>query len=287
VEIARPLVSARRHALEIEQPDDPLYVHGDATRLSQVLQNLLVNAAKYTPEGGRIRLRAYTEDSFVYVAISDNGRGLAPEQLESIFQLFVQADTGTAVGNESGLGIGLTLARSLAEMHGGSIEATSPGIGQGSTFTVRLPLAVHAGASEEETGPEDPAGGLRILVVDDNRDSADSATDVLRLLGNQVETAYDGPSGIVLARRLRPQVILLDLAMPGMDGFEARKQLRDEAGGTAAFLVAMTGFGNEEDKRRTRAAGFDAHLTKPVELDALVTLLNEARTRDATAVRSA
>jgi PAS domain S-box-containing protein len=280
VEIARPMIAARRHTLTIEQPDEPVYVQGDSTRLSQVLQNLLVNAAKYTPEGGRIQLRAYTADSFVYLAVADNGRGLAPEHLHSIFQLFVQAESGTAAAAESGLGIGLTLARSLAEMHGGSIDAASPGAGQGSTFTVRLPLAAPVGTAEEEAELDPAATGLRVLVIDDNRDSADSATDVLRLLGNQVECAYDGEAGVAVARRLRPHIILLDLAMPGMDGFEARRRLREEAAaGPTPFLVAMTGFGNEEDKRRTRAAGFDAHLTKPVELEALVKLLNEARTR--------
>jgi len=282
VEIARPIIASRRHTLTIEQSDEPLYVHGDSTRLSQVLQNLLVNAAKYTPEGGHIALRAYAADSFVYLAVGDNGRGLAPEHLHTIFQLFVQADSGTAAAAESGLGIGLTLARSLAEMHGGSIEAASPGPGKGSTFTVRLPLAAPVGTAEEEAESDLAATGLRVLVIDDNRDSADSATDVLRLLGNQVECAYDGEAGVAVARRLRPHVILLDLAMPGMDGFEARRRLREEAtAGTTPFLVAMTGFGNEEDKRRTRAAGFDAHLTKPVELEALVTLLNDARARAA------
>jgi CheY-like chemotaxis protein len=279
VETARPLINARRHTLVIEQPDEPVYVNGDSTRLSQVLQNLLVNAAKYTPQGGSIRLVVTPIDSFVNVSISDNGRGLASEQLESIFQLFMQTDTGTSAGAESGLGIGLTLARSLAEMHGGSIEATSPGLGQGSTFTVRLPVSSHGAVAEQDPGQDGPAGGLRVLVIDDNRDSADSATDVLRLLGNQVDCAYDGETGVAAARRLQPDVILLDLAMPGMDGFEARRRLREHPGGSKAFLVAMTGFGNEEDKRRTRAAGFDAHLTKPVELDALVTLLNEARGR--------
>jgi PAS domain S-box-containing protein len=286
VETARPLVSARRHTLNIEQPDEPVYVHGDSTRLSQVLQNLLVNAAKYTPEGGAIRLRVFAADGFAYMAVSDNGRGIAAENLGAIFQLFVQADTGTSAAAESGLGIGLTLARTLAEMHGGSIDAASPGLGHGSTFTVRLPQAVGVGPTEEERAQDEATGGgLRVLVIDDNRDSADSASDVLRLLGNQVETAYDGASGITLARRFRPHMILLDLAMPGMDGFEARRRLRaEEAAAADTVLVAMTGFGNEDDKRRTRTAGFDAHLTKPVELDALVTLLNEVRSRNASAV---
>jgi PAS domain S-box-containing protein len=279
VETARPVITARRHTLTVEQPDQPVYVTGDATRLSQVLQNLLLNAAKYTPDGGRIRLRVWAPDGFAYVEVSDNGRGLAPEHIQSIFDLFVQTESGTAAAAESGLGIGLTLARSLTEMHGGSIEARSPGLGQGSTFTVRLPIAMHHGAEEQaEERQDDVSGELRVLVIDDNRDSADSARDVLRLLGNHVEAAYDGEAGIVVAARMKPQMILLDLAMPGMDGFEVRRRLGED-GGRDAFLVAMTGFGNEDDKRRTRAAGFDAHLTKPVELDALVKLLNEARER--------
>lgn len=277
VETARPLISARRHALEIEQPDEPVYVHGDSTRLSQVLQNLLVNAAKYTPEGGRIRLAVESSGGFVCVTVQDNGRGLAADHLQSIFELFMQAEAGSSSPSDSGLGIGLTLAKSLVEMHGGSIEARSPGLGQGSSFIVRLPAAAAgAQATQQQAQAEGPAG-LRVLVVDDNRDSADSATDVLRLLGNQVESAYDGQSGVEMARRFRPQMILLDLAMPGIDGYEARRRLLADGGHEHAFFVAMTGYGNEEDKRRTRAAGFDAHLTKPVELDALITLLNEAR----------
>lgn len=280
VETARPLMNARRHTLEVQQPDDPVYVQGDATRLSQVLQNLLVNAAKYTQEGGAIVLRVETSGSFVNISVRDNGRGIAADHLQKIFQLFMQAENGTA-SSESGLGIGLTLARSLAEMHGGTIEAASPGIGQGSTFTVRLPMAANVTDLEDEDTQDEVAGGLRVLVIDDNRDSADSATEVLRLLGNKVECAYDGESGIALAGRFRPDMILLDLAMPGMDGYEARRRLRAEPESASAVLVAMTGFGNEEDKRRTRAAGFDAHLTKPVELDALIALLNDARGRRA------
>lgn len=277
IEIARPLVNARRQQLEVDQPADTIYVHGDATRLSQVMQNLLVNASKYTQEGGRIRLEVRSSGGFVDVVVSDNGRGIAPENLQKIFQLFVQAETGTSAAAESGLGIGLTLARTLTEMHGGAIEASSPGLGKGSTFTLRLPVAAQAVVEEEHHTLDDPSGGLRVLVIDDNRDSADSATDVLRLLGNQVECAYDGDTGIALARRFRPHMILLDLAMPGIDGYETRKRLRADGDTGGAFMVAMTGFGNEDDKRRTHAAGFDAHLTKPVELDALVALLAEAR----------
>lgn len=285
VEIARPVMAARRHAFELEQPPEPVYVQGDATRLSQVLQNLLVNAAKYTPEGGAIRMVVVPTGNFVDVAVHDNGRGIAPENLERIFQLFVQADTGTQAAAESGLGIGLTLARSLAEMHGGAINAESPGLGQGSTFTLRLPVASRTTeeAAADRAAEEEAAGNLRVLVIDDNRDSADSATDVLRLLGNRVESAYDGAAGIAAARRFQPHMVLLDLAMPGMDGYEARRRLREDPALADTFLVAMTGFGNEDDKRCTREAGFDAHLVKPVELDALMALLQEVRVRNGVA----
>jgi CheY-like chemotaxis protein/two-component sensor histidine kinase len=280
VETARPVIAARRHVLEVDQPGEPVYVNGDATRLSQVLQNLLVNAAKYTPEGGRIALRVALEGSFVILQVQDNGRGIAPEHLESIFQLFMQAESGTSAAAESGLGIGLTLARSLTEMHGGMIEAASAGLGQGSTFTVRLPRSGQPAPAEDRQDHEDEGGsGLRVMVIDDNQDSADSACDVLRLLGHRVECAYDGGSGVVAAARFKPHMILLDLAMPGMDGYETRRQLRADPASVQAYLVAMTGFGNEDDKKRTRDAGFDAHLTKPVELDALMSLLNEVRGR--------
>jgi CheY-like chemotaxis protein len=263
VEATRPVMAARRHTLSVEEPAQPVLVHGDGTRLAQVLQNLLVNAAKYTPDGGSVRLRVEVEDGLAALSVTDNGRGLAPENLDRIFELFMQTETGPSSPVESGLGIGLTLARSLAEMHGGTIDATSPGLGQGSTFTVRLPTAA-AEALE--------AGALRVLVVDDNRDSADSASDVLRLLGNRVECAYDGATALGVAPRFRPDVVLLDLAMPGMDGYAARARLL-ENGVTDAFFVAMTGYGNEDDKRRTREAGFDAHLVKPVGLDEVMAVL--------------
>ena len=278
-ETVRPLIEARRHDLQIELPGPPVYVDGDPTRLSQVLQNLLVNAAKFTPDRGRIVLRVEQADGFVIVTVTDTGIGIEPAQLHNIFGLFMQADAG-AMPNESGLGIGLTLARSLVELHGGTLDATSAGRGQGSTFTVRLPAApsVTVDAAVVEGGVESP-GGMRVLVVDDNRDSADSATDILRLLGYRVECCYDGASAAALARSFRPEVVMLDLAMRGMDGYDTLRTLREEPGVGPLFVIAMTGYGNEEDRRRTQSAGFDAHLTKPVALDALVTLLGEARER--------
>jgi PAS domain S-box-containing protein len=281
VEAIRPTLTARGHALSMELPAHPVYVHGDLTRLAQVLQNLLGNAAKYTPDGGRITLRMEERDGLAALGIQDNGRGLAPENLERIFDLFMQTDVGPSSPADGGLGIGLTLARTLAQMHGGTIDAASPGLGLGSTFTLRLPtITPETQAEEREAQMWDPSA-LRVLVIDDNRDSADSATDVLRLLGNRVECAYDGESGVALATRFRPDIILLDLAMPGVDGFETRARLI-AAGAGDAFYVAMTGYGNEDDRRRTREAGFDAHLTKPVELDALMGLLRQVRERAGT-----
>jgi PAS domain S-box-containing protein len=278
VEAAKPLIEARHHSLSIELPQQPAYVNADPTRLSQILQNLLVNAAKYTPDGGRIGLKVQAQDGFVNLAVTDNGRGIARQDLESIFELFRQAHSDSPT--ESGLGIGLTLARSLAEMHGGTLEARSGGPGQGSTFTVRLPRVESAGdAPKPQVANE--MEGRRIMVVDDNRDSADTTMAILRLLGNEVEAAYSGSGAVELATHYTPNVVLLDIAMPDMDGFETLKRLRATPGFERIFAIAMTGYGTAEDKRRTLEAGFDAHLTKPVELDALVNLLNEARDRAA------
>jgi CheY-like chemotaxis protein len=261
----------------VVMPPDPVYVNGDATRLTQILQNLLVNAAKYTPDEGRIELKVEVVEGFVDTSVTDSGRGIDAQELDRIFELFMQGDT-SAAPNESGLGIGLTLARSLAQLHGGTLEARSPGPGQGSTFVFRLPWAEAADAA----GDGEAGSGshpLRVMVVDDNRDSADSASSIVRLLGYRVESAYDGASALELARKLRPHTVLLDLAMPELDGFETLRRLRVQPGMDNAYVIAMTGYGSEEDRRRTRAAGFDGHLTKPVELDALVGYLNEASAR--------
>ncbi|MFC5497907.1 PAS domain S-box protein [Caenimonas terrae] len=279
VEMARPLIEARGHQLNVDLPPIGVFVNGDGTRLTQILQNLLVNAAKYTPDGGRIRLQVQAADGFVDTRVIDSGRGIEPDELERIFELFMQGDTSNAP-NESGLGIGLTLARSLALLHGGTLEATSGGSGRGSTFMLRLPLGELQEDLPDEGVPGQPApGALRVMVVDDNRDSADSATSIVRLLGFRVETAYNGAAALDLARTLRPHAVLLDLSMPQIDGYETLKLLRVQPGMENAYVIAMTGFGSDEDRRRTRAAGFDAHLVKPVGLDLLVGVLNEARER--------
>jgi PAS domain S-box-containing protein len=276
VEAAKPIIESRRHQLTVEVPAEPIYVNADPTRLAQILQNLLVNAAKYTPDGGRIGIKAESGSGFATIAVSDNGRGISQQDLESIFELFRQAHTDTPT--ESGLGIGLTLARSLAEMHGGTLEARSDGPGQGSTFTLRL-AAVESATVAPKASVANDTHGRRVLVVDDNRDSADTTTAILRLLGNEVEAAYSGSGAVEVARHFQPNVVLLDIAMPDMDGFETLKRMRAVPGQEKVFAIAMTGYGTQEDKRRTLEAGFDAHLTKPVELDALVGLLNEARDR--------
>jgi PAS domain S-box-containing protein len=271
VETARPLLESRRHTLTIDLPPRPVYVRADPTRLSQILQNLLVNAAKYTPEGGRVRITVQSADGFVTVAVADNGRGIAKKDLGRIFELFAQGDHGTP--NESGLGVGLTLARSLAELHGGRLDAESPGPGQGSTFLLRLPAADR----NESAAADHPTTGFRVLVVDDNRDSADSVTAIIRLLGYHCECVYNGDAALAVAAQRAPQMVLLDLAMPGIDGYQTLERLRALPGARNVFAVAMTGYGSNEDRQRTSSAGFDAHLTKPVELNSLVGLINQAR----------
>jgi PAS domain S-box-containing protein len=273
IETARPLLDARRHTLTTELPPRPVHVKADPTRLSQILQNLLVNAAKYTPEGGRVRVSVRAADGFVTVAVADNGRGIPHQDLDRMFELFAQGDHGTP--NESGLGVGLTLARSLAELHGGRLDAESPGPGQGSTFLLRLPLADR----NEVSGPDHAPSDFHVLVVDDNRDSADSVTAIIRLLGYHAECVYSGDAALAVAAQRAPQMVLLDLAMPGIDGYETLKRLRAVPGAAPVFAIAMTGYGSQDDRQRTAAAGFDAHLTKPVELNSLVGLINEARQR--------
>ena len=275
VETAGPLMAQRRHTLVVEPSGERLVVEGDATRLAQVLQNLLVNAAKYTPEGGHVRVRMQRVGGFANVSVQDNGRGIGAHELERIFDLFGQGEGGSPT--ESGLGIGLTLARHLTELHGGSLDAASAGPGQGSTFSLRLPLVEAAVAAKPlERAPEIPPaarGRMRVLVVDDNRDAADSLCEVIALLGHEVECAYSGEAALEIAQAFQPQLVLMDLAMPDLSGFDTRARLARLPGLEGVRTVALTGYGNESDKQRTREAGFDRHLTKPVDLAALSGLL--------------
>ncbi|MES2634499.1 MAG: PAS domain S-box protein [Pseudomonadota bacterium] len=272
VETVRPLLEARRHTIMIDLPARPVYLNADGTRLAQVLQNLLVNSARYTTEGGRIEVKVQVDGGFATTSVTDNGRGVAPGELEAIFELFRQGDNGK-LPDESGLGIGLTLARSLVELHGGVLGARSDGPGKGSTFEFRLPVAALNASRIAMTAAKDASPGRRLLVVDDNRDAADSSSDMLRLLGHRVETTYDGEQALSVAARFMPEVVLLDLSMPGIDGFETLRRLRALPGMATSCVIAMTGYGSQDDTRRTHDAGFDGHLTKPAALRDLVALI--------------
>ncbi|MBG9388425.1 PAS domain-containing hybrid sensor histidine kinase/response regulator [Caenimonas aquaedulcis] len=266
VEGVRPLMDARHHEFHARVPSADIHVMADATRLTQVIQNLLTNAAKYTPAAGRIELEASVDNGVLTTRVTDNGAGLSEPAREQIFELFFQgAEQGQS--KESGLGIGLTLAKSLVEMHGGSMQAKSPGPGLGSTFSFTIPNATMEGRGGADGG----AGSARVLIIDDNRDAADSLAEILRLMGCSVKTAYDGPTGIARAKEYAPHAALVDLGMPDMNGFEVLKALRVDS--PRLLVAAVTGYGNEEDKQRTTAAGFDLHFVKPVDFATLQALV--------------
>ena len=264
LEAVKPMLDARGHHLTVQMPPLGLRVRGDTTRLTQVLQNLLINAIKFTPEGGNIDLRIWMEGSHLHTCVTDDGIGMDETTLREVFNLFAQG-AGVSEGY-GGLGIGLTIARTLVELHGGTLQAASEGPGHGSRFQFTLPAATLA-----EPQTQDQASGARprILVCDDNKDAADSLAEILKMLDYQVVTAYSGASAIEAARHAMPQAVLLDLGMPDMSGYELLKHLQGLPGAQSLLAVAITGYGNDEDKRRTQAAGFQAHLTKPAELDQL------------------
>jgi PAS domain S-box-containing protein len=271
VEASRPLVDSRRHKLRVTTPKSVVRVDGDAARLVQLLTNLLNNAAKYTPEGGRIDLRVARRDQVVEIRVCDNGTGIAPDVLPRIFDLFMQADR-TQPHSQEGLGIGLTLVRIIAEHHGGSVEVFSAGAGRGSEFVVKLPLGSSSARPESPVpAPQAPMTRKRIVIVDDNRDASQSLATMLRLSGHEVVVAADGPSAIETVRNLRPDLALLDIGLPGMDGYEVARRLRKE--GCTVPLAALTGYGAPEDCERSRAAGFDHHFVKPIDPMALERLI--------------
>jgi signal transduction histidine kinase/ActR/RegA family two-component response regulator len=275
VEASRPLIDAAGHELSIETPAEPLTVEADPVRLAQVFANLLNNAAKYTDPGGRIRLGVRRSGDGVLISVRDTGTGISAEMLPRVFDLFTQVDH-RSVRAQGGLGIGLTLAKSLVEMHGGTLQAHSDGLGKGSEFVVRLPLAASQ-RPPRECAPSDQSAGvlarLRLLVVDDNRDAADSLAVLLELLGAEVHLAYAGADALLAVEAHRPDVVLLDIGMPEMDGYEVARRIRERTGTGGPTLIALSGWGQEEDLRRTREAGFDHHLIKPADLDALKRLL--------------
>ena len=277
LETSRPLFEAAGHSLTLDLPDDPVWLNADPVRLAQVFANLLTNAAKYTEHGGQITLRAERQGSDLVVSVRDTGIGIPAEVLPRIFDIFAQSPRALERA-QGGLGIGLSLVKGLVELHGGSITAQSEGAGRGSEFVVRLPLDVMAARHPEPARPR-PAGARapklkrRILVVDDNADSTDTLAQLLTILGHEVGTAYDGEQAVALAGSMRPEVVLLDIGMPKLNGYEACRRIRQQDWGRDMVVIALTGWGQEEDRRRTQEAGFNHHLVKPVDPAALTNLL--------------
>jgi CheY-like chemotaxis protein/nitrogen-specific signal transduction histidine kinase len=275
VATAKPLIERLGHQLDIVLPDTPVMLEADGARLTQVLSNLFNNAARYSLRDGRIELRAECRDDVAVIKVKDHGIGIAKHALPRVFELFYQ-DQDPRFERNSGLGIGLTLAKSLVEMHGGTIEVESPGINRGSVFTLRLPIAVTAVATPEHEPRPPRATERRVLIVDDNNDAAETLCMLVESLGgNQVRTASSGEQALETARELRPDVVLLDLGMPGMDGYEVARRMRQESWGRDATIIAVTGWGQEEHRRLTKEAGFDRHLTKPADAEEIEALLDE------------
>ncbi|MGZ5228390.1 MAG: hybrid sensor histidine kinase/response regulator [Burkholderiales bacterium] len=273
VEVVQPLIDERKHRLNVLPLSQSTSVEGDAGRLVQIVSNLLDNAAKYTDPGGEITLSANLEDSFVIISVSDTGVGIGADLLPHVFELFRQAEHAVERG-QAGLGIGLSVVRNLVSMHGGTIEARSGGARQGSEFVVSLPLL---DGSAQASAPIRRDSGRpmarRIVVIDDNQDAAESLAMLLRLKGHDVQIAYDGPSGLALALDGAPDCVLVDIGLPGMDGYEVAKRLRSRDGNGRTLLIALTGYGQQEDRARSRQAGFDHHLVKPVAQNVLEDVL--------------
>ncbi|HEX8757914.1 MAG TPA: ATP-binding protein [Steroidobacteraceae bacterium] len=274
IEAARPAIERKDHLLAVSAPAGEFMVRADPARLSQVISNILVNAAKYTDPGGRIALSARAVSGELCISIKDNGIGIPQESLGHIFTLFSQVDA-SSTRIDGGIGIGLSLVKGIVELHGGTVEARSDGPGCGSEFIVRLPLATcGAGASSVGSREEDTApASRRVIVADDNADAAESLAMLLQVEGHDVQVAHDGLSALSLARALRPHVAILDIGMPQLDGYAVARALRKEPWGAEVLIIALTGRGQEEDKRQAAAAGFDVHLTKPVDPGRIASLI--------------
>jgi CheY-like chemotaxis protein len=277
VEAARPLIDAAGHELTVSLPPEPIFLDADLTRLAQVFNNLLTNSAKYTEHRGHICLAAKRRGEDVFVSVRDNGIGIPRDALPSVFDMFSQVDRSIE-RSAGGLGIGLALVKGLVEMHGGTVTVESEGEGKGSTFTVKLPV-LQSGRRQVASNKPDQAlqsPKRRMLVVDDNRDSAESMAMMLKLLGNDVRVAHDGIEAIEAAEKFHPQVILMDVGMPRLNGLEATRRIREQSWGRPT-IVALTGWGQEGDKVRSQEAGCDGHLVKPVSLLDLQRFLAVAR----------
>jgi CheY-like chemotaxis protein/anti-sigma regulatory factor (Ser/Thr protein kinase) len=281
LETSRPHINAAGHRLSVLLPSERVTVEGDPARLAQVFSNLLNNAARYTEGQGEITLAAEVEGREVVVSVQDNGIGFTPEVAGRLFQPFSQL-MRSHERSHGGLGIGLSLVQGIVALHGGKVEAHSAGPGQGSEFIVRLPLPTHtqpvADARRDVQTKTSLPAGVKVLVADDNRDAADSLQRILSLYGYQVEVAYDGTAAIHLDQAFRPRVAVLDIGMPGANGFEVARSIRESRGG-GVTLIALTGWGQEGDRRRAMEAGFDYHLTKPVDPGALNDLLVEVASK--------
>lgn len=281
IDTARPVIESEGHQLIVTLPEEPIFLDADLTRLAQVFSNLLSNSAKYTNRGGHIWLSAALDGHEVTVTVRDDGIGIPANALPKIFDMFSQVDRSTQ-RSTGGLGIGLALVKGLVEMHGGTVDVVSQGDGKGSTFSVRLPI-LHDFAEEPTDIPF--AGSFspllpkrRILAVDDNRDSATSLALMLKLLGNEVATAHDGLEAVTVAERFHPEVVLMDLGMPRLNGLEATRRIREQPWGKSMVVIALTGWGQDSDKQRSREAGCDGHLVKPVNLSDLHKLLSDLQT---------
>jgi signal transduction histidine kinase len=280
VETSRPLIDSKNHQFTVSLPPEPVMLNADALRLSQVISNLLTNAAKYTDAGGCICLTGNVENGILSLSIKDNGIGIPPESLKGIFVMFSQV-TGAAERSEGGLGIGLALVSGLVSLHGGTVEAKSEGLGHGSEFIVKLPIDASIVATlETDTAPPEPIG-RRILVADDNHDAADSLAMILERSGHDVRVVHDGRAALSVAETFRPDTVLLDIGMPELNGYDVARALRQKPWGAGMSLIALTGWGQDSDRQRAIDAGFDRHLTKPIDPDALQVILSDSTVRQA------
>jgi PAS domain S-box-containing protein len=276
VEIAQPMLDAHGHALDLDLPSEPVWVDGDLVRLAQVMTNLLANAAKFTPQPGRIELSVQRSGSDIAIHVRDPGVGIDPALLPNVFDFFVQGEHSLA-RTQGGLGIGLALVKHIVERHGGAVSVDSGGSGKGTDFTLRLPAEPPRPTAEERQLPSRQSQGPRhrVLVVDDNLDAAESLVALLEVWGHEASACHDGPSAVTAAVELRPAVVLLDIGLPGMDGYEVARQIQALPDNPVRLLAALTGYGQQEDRERSAAAGFNVHLTKPVDPARLRALLAE------------
>lgn len=275
MELARPVIEGKGHRLSVTPPPQPICIEADATPLAQIVDNLLNNAAKYTDPGGEIALSAALEGDMAVIRVRDNGVGIAPDFLPRVFDLFAQADSSLDRA-QGGLGIGLSMVKSLVELHGGRVETASAGLGHGSEFKVLLPVVEPAAPPLGDRPPELPQRALRILVVDDNRDAAESLGELLQLAGHEVQCVYDGPAALAAARSFDAQLVLLDIGLPGMHGFEVARRLRVGDAPGRPTIITLGGYGQDEDRQASKDAGCAGHLVKPVDPRALFAAIHAA-----------